>query len=108
MNKLVSINIEILGKPYAIRCNESEVPALHEAANFLNEKMSEVRESGKVINLERIAIITALNISYQFLQQDQSKNSLMSKINQRISYLQEKLDTAINKTIQTELVYTAE
>lgn len=107
-NKTVNTTVEILGKPYPIRCPESEVESLKQAAAFLNQKMSEVQESGKAINLERIAIISALNIAYQFLQIDQQKSSLMSRINQRISNLQDKLESAINKPLQTELIYTSD
>ncbi|VVC76878.1 Cell division protein ZapA [Aquicella siphonis] len=107
-HKSISTTIEILGKPYPIKCPENELASLHEAAAFLNKKMTETQESGNVINLERIAIITALNITYQFLQLDQQKSSFMHKVNQRISHLQDKLDTAINKALQTELIYTTE
>src|SRR5438552_180735 len=107
-NKTVSTTIEILGKPYPIKCLESELESLQQAAKYLNEKMCEVQESGKAINLERIAIITALNITYQFLQADQQKSSIITKINQRITCLQDKLDTAINKALQTEMIYTTE
>ncbi|RDI46526.1 cell division protein ZapA [Aquicella lusitana] len=107
-DKIITTTIDILGKLYPIRCPESELKSLQQAAAFLNQKMLEVKESGKAINVERIAIITALNIAYQFLQSDQQKTSLMSKINQRITLLQDKLDTTINKAMQTELIYTAE
>jgi cell division protein ZapA len=103
-DKTVNTTVEILGKPYPIRCPESELQALQQAAKYLHEKMSEVQESGKAINLERIAIITALNITYEFLQGDQQKTSIATKINQHIMHLQEKLDTTINKALQTELL----
>ena len=107
-DKVVNTTIEILGKLYPIRCPEGEIKYLQQAADFLNQKMREVQESGKAINLERIAIITALNISYQLLQADKNKGSLMDKINSKISQLQEKLDSAIHPKIQTELIYTTE
>jgi cell division protein ZapA len=107
-DKIVSTTIEILGKLYPIRCQESELGSLQQAAELLNQKMNEVKESGKVINLERIAIITALNIAHQFLQLDQQKHHHANKINQRITQLQDKLDASINKTLQTELIYTTE
>ncbi len=106
--KIVNTTIEILGKMYPIRCPESELASLQQAAEYLNQKMTEVEASGKAINLERIAIITALNISNQYLQLDQQKNNHMNKINQRITHLQNKLDAAINQTLQTELIYTTE
>lgn len=107
-DKIVTTTIEILGKLYPVRCPESELKSLQQAAEHLNQKMSEVQESGKAINLERIAIITALNITHDFLRLDQQKNSMMNKINQRITYIHDKLDSAINKTVQTELIYTTE
>lgn len=106
--KIVNTTIEILGKFYPVRCPESEVKSLQIAAEFLNKKMFEVQESGKTINLERIAIITALNITYQFLELDQQKKSLMDKINHRITQLQDKLDLAVDKTLQAELIYSTE
>jgi cell division protein ZapA len=106
--KTVTTTIEILGKLYPVRCLETELPSLQEAASFLNKQMLEVQESGKAINIERIAIITALNMTHQFLQLDTQQTSLVGKINQRISQLQSKLDTAINRALQKELVYSAE
>jgi cell division protein ZapA len=107
-DKIVNTTIEILGKYYSVRCPESEMDSLQTAARFLNQKMTEVQDSGKAINLERIAIISALNIAYQFLQLDQQKSSFMDKVNHHISLLQDKLDAAMSKPQQTELVYTAE
>lgn len=95
-DKAINTSIDILGKTYSIRCPEAEVSSLKNAAEFLNTKMLEVQESGKAINLERIAIITALNIAYQFLEQNQNKASLVDKINQRIHSLQDKLSKAFD------------
>lgn len=102
--KPINTSIEILGKFYSIKCLEGELEALQKAAAYLNSQMKEVQESGKAINLERIALITALNLANQLLQGDKQKSGLMDKVNQRITMLQEKLDTAINKTLQIELV----
>lgn len=107
IDKSLSTTIQILGKPYSIKAPESALQSLQEAAEFLDKQMSLVKESGKAINLERIAIITALNIAHQFLQLDQQKNSLVNNINQRISQLQDKLDSAMCGE-QIELVYTSE
>lgn len=107
-DKTVNTTIEILGKLYPIRCLESEASSLQKAAEFLNQKMLEVQDSGKAINLERIAIITALNIAHQLLESHQQKNSFADKINQHINTLQTKLDSAFNKSMQTELIYTTE
>ena len=107
-DKLTNTTIEILGKLYPIRCPEKEVKSLQQAADFLNQKMREVQEKGSAINLERIAIISALNIASLYLQMDQHRHGVMDKINQRISQLHEKLETANKKKLQTELIYTTD
>jgi cell division protein ZapA len=106
--KIVTTTIEILGKLYPVRCSESEVNSLQMAAKMLHEKMSEVQDSGKAINLERIAIITALNMANQLLQADNQKSNVMQKINQRLASLQNKMDVAMSEALQTELIYSTE
>lgn len=108
MTTIVNTSIEILDKLYPIRCPESEVNILKKAAELLNKKMTEIKESGKVINIERIAIIAALNIAYLFLEIDQQKNVQVSKINQRIIQIQDKLEAAINRSLQIELEHMSE
>ena len=106
--KVVNTTIEILGKFYAVRCTEEELASLQQAAVYLGKQMREVQDSGKAINLERIAIISALNITHQFLQLEQQKSGLMTKINQRIAQLQLKLDEVIPSVEPLEFVYSTE
>lgn len=89
--------VEILGKSYQLRCSDEDINALHEAAKYLHQKMQEIQASGKVMNPERIAIMAALNISYSFLQSNHKKNHFIDKINQKIVFLHNKLDTIINQ-----------
>jgi cell division protein ZapA len=107
-DNIVTTTIVILGKQYPVRCADAEVESLQLAANLLNQKMAEVQESGKAINLERIAIITALNMANQLLQADNMKSNAMLKINQRLLNLQNKVDAAINEAGQAELIYSAD
>lgn len=107
-DKQVTTSIEILGKQYPVRCPESEVKSLQMAAKLLNQKMSEVQESGKAINLERIAIITALNFANQLLQADSQKSSVMQRINARLQQMQTRMESALNEVVQSELIYSAE
>lgn len=107
-DKTVTTSIEILGKVYPVRCAETEADSLQLAAKLLNQKMSEVQESGKAINLERIAIITALNMANQLLQIDNQKSSVMQRINHRLQQLQNKVEGALADDMQSELIYSLE
>jgi len=64
-----SIEIHILGRAYKVTCAREEESALIAAADFLDEKMREIRESSKVIGAERIAIMAGLNLAHELLTQ---------------------------------------
>jgi cell division protein ZapA len=61
------IDVTILGRPFRIACTEDEKPALLKAVSYLDGKMREIRGSGKVIGVERIAIMAALNMAHELL-----------------------------------------
>jgi len=64
-----SIEIRILGRAYKVACSREEETALIAAADFLDEKMREIRENSKVIGAERIAIMAGLNLAHELLTQ---------------------------------------
>ncbi|MCA1978129.1 MAG: cell division protein ZapA [Thiobacillus sp.] len=62
-----SIEIHILGRAYKVACAREEESALIAAADYLDEKMREIRDRGKVIGAERIAIMAGLNLAHEAL-----------------------------------------
>lgn len=83
--------ITLLDRKYLIACSEEEQDNLLQAAYYLNKKMRDIRQTGKVLSLERLAIIAALNISNEFLQLDQNNLNKDAKIVQ----LNQKMDSAL-------------
>ena len=67
-----TIQIRILDKEYQVQCPPDEKAALQESAHVLDQRMREIRKSGNVIGLERIAVMAALNLSYDLLQSESS------------------------------------
>lgn len=65
--KTVSLDVTIMGREFRVACPEHERASLIEAAAYLDRKMREIRETGKVIGVERIAIMAALNIAHDYL-----------------------------------------
>ena len=57
------VNVKILEKEYQISCPAEERKALVDSAELLNRKMREIRDSGKVVGLDRIAVMAALNMA---------------------------------------------
>ena len=63
----VSLDVAIMGREFRVACPEEERDGLLQAVTYLDRKMREIRDGGKVIGLERIAIMAALNITHDFL-----------------------------------------
>ena len=65
----VTLDVTILGRDLKIACKESEREELGEAVTFLDRRMREIRDAGKVAGGERIAVMAALNIANELLRE---------------------------------------
>ena len=61
------LQINVMGREFRVACPEDEQKGLLEAVDYLNRKMTEIHDHGKIIGLERIAIMAALNIAHELL-----------------------------------------
>ena len=100
MDQPIPVTVEILGKEYRISCTESEKEALLASARYLDEKMRDVRSTGKVVGTERVAVVAALNISHELLQQKFSDHDRDKLIRQRLQGLQERIVGALDDSPQ--------
>ncbi len=64
--------------------------------------MREIQKSGKIIGIERCAIMAALNITHELLDQ-QRQNEELSDLGGRLRALQEKIDLAMQEQKQLSL-----
>lgn len=60
-----TVDIHILDKDYQVSCPPEETNALLEAAKKLDEQMRLIRNNASVIGVERIAVMAALNLTYE-------------------------------------------
>ena len=97
------VTVHILEKEYRIACPEEERESLLAAAQFLNGKMREIRDTGKIVGMDRIAVMAALNITHELLQHNSGKDSYKQTIGSRIRTIQEKLEYALAEGKQMEL-----
>ena len=89
------LEVEILGKPMRLACEEEERGDLLNAVALLDEHIQEIRESGKVVGSERIAIMAALNIAHKLLT-IQTRGINLSEIRSTITSIGEKIDIVLN------------
>ena len=103
MSNPLPINISILDKEYKIACPSGEQSALLASAEYLDNKMREVRDSGSIIGSERIAVITALNIAHELLNSNQLQGELSEDLPPRLKNLENTVSEALQKARQMEI-----
>lgn len=100
MSGTVQVTVRILDKDYQVACPEDEREALVEAAKALNDRMKGIRDSGKVVGVDRIAVMAALNISHDLLECRAGRGDGASQVNEKIQLLQEKVEAALARASQ--------
>ena len=96
------VSVRILEKEYHITCPVAERADLLDSAEFLNAKMREIRDGGKVVGLDRIAVIAALNMANELLQFRNRDTNLESEVGGRLRILRERVESALEKGQQLE------
>lgn len=104
MNKNTKpMRIHIMDKEYLVACPDNEREALFASAELLTEKMKEIRDTGKVVGADRIAVMAALNMAHELLEQKYNREEYQLTVSNRIRALQDKIDVALNSGNQLEL-----
>lgn len=91
------LQINIMGREFRVACPEDEQKGLLDAVDYLNRKMQDVRDHGKVIGLERIAIMAALNIAHEFLSTRVGGAFDMAEMKRRMTNMEAAIDQAMSE-----------
>lgn len=90
-----ALDVTILGREFRIACREEERQALLDAVAYLDRKMREIKDSGKVVGVERIAVMAALNIAHELLTTRIGGGFDMGDLKRRISGMRAVIDEAL-------------
>lgn len=97
------VTIRILEKDYHVACPPDEQADLLASADLLNSKMREIRDSGKVVGLDRVAVMAALNLANEFLKAKGEDEELKNIVGLRIRAMRERLDETLGPAKQLTL-----
>lgn len=97
------VTIKILEKEYNVACPIEEKASLLASAELLNGKMREIRDSGKVVGLDRVAVMAALNLANELLRAQGQDEELKNIVGLRIRAMREHLDSALGPAKQLTL-----
>jgi cell division protein ZapA len=89
------ICVRILEKEFRVACAKSQEHALRDAAQYLDKQMRLIRQSGRVIGLERIAVMAALNIANELLTLKNTAAEPDEAFSERLKLLQDKIDNVL-------------
>ncbi|MBK1692448.1 cell division protein ZapA [Ectothiorhodospira mobilis] len=85
------VTVQILGKDYRIACPEDERSALVASADLLDRRMKEIRDTGKVVGGDRIAVMAALNLTHELL----AMKGRQARTDERMQQLRQRIDAAL-------------
>ncbi len=97
------VTVRILEKEYFVACPPEEREDLVESATFLNARMREIRDSGKIVGLDRVAVMAALNIANELLKLRARGQDAQAEVGQRLRIMRERVESALEKGQQLEL-----
>ncbi len=101
-DRSVRVSVRILEKEYQVACLPEERTDLLDCAELLNRKMREIRDSGNVIGLDRIAVMAGLNLAHELLK-IRGQESTQGDLGSRVRQLRERVDSALSKAQRADL-----
>lgn len=99
----VTVTVQILGKEYTIACGNGEKEALLASAKYLNDKVRDIKNAGRVVGSEKVVVMAALNIAHELLQQKNEERAKADALRKRLHNLQECLAVAIDDHSQFKM-----
>ncbi len=97
------ITVTIMDKEYLVGCAEDEREALFASVEFLNRKLREQRDSGKVIGSERVAVMASLNIAHEYLDYRRLNASVETDLGAGLERIHSKIKSALTRGKATAL-----
>jgi cell division protein ZapA len=94
-SKTSSLDVNILDREFRVACPEDERAELQDAVTYLDKKMREIRDAGKIASVERIAIMAALNIAHELLTTRVGGGFDLADLKRRIQSMQATIDASL-------------
>jgi cell division protein ZapA len=101
--RVTRVSVRLLDREYQVACPAEERADLLDSAEYLDAKMREVRDSGKVTGLERIAVISALNLANELIKLRRQGSTVEGDVGTRLRVLRERVESALARGQQLEL-----
>jgi cell division protein ZapA len=102
-DRISRVSVRLLDREYQVACPAEERSDLLDSAEYLDAKMREIRDSGKVVGLDRIAVVAALNLANELIKQRKQGTFVEGDLGARLKSLRERVESALENGRQLEL-----
>ena len=92
-----TMDIKLLERNYKVACPVGQESALQQAADALNERLEETKERTQLTNVEQIAVMTALNLCHEWIQDQNEQSAKTAKLEEKIQLLQATIEQAMSE-----------
>lgn len=97
MSQIRTLDVTIMGRDLRIACPEEEETSLRLAVEYLDEKMQAIRDGGKIVGIDRIAIMAALNITHELLHTSVDGDADLGDIKRRVQGMGKIIDSVLSE-----------
>ena len=101
--QIAQVSVRILDKEYQVACPAEERTDLLDSAEILNNKMREIRDTGRIVGLDRIAVMAALNMANDLMHAQAKDEQLEGNYSERLKSINERVDSVLSGTQQLDL-----
>ena len=101
LGKAEPVAISILGKEYRVTCGEDEREDLLRVSRYLDEQMRTTKVQGKIVGMERIAVMTALNLAKELMTCQGEKADYAEKMNAALRRMHSKLESVHKEQLES-------
>ncbi len=90
------VNVRIMDKDYMVACPLGEQDALIASSRRVDREMRKIRDSGKVLGSDRIAVMVALNLAHE-LMHGKHNHAASPETTEQLQQLQQRMDAVLDK-----------
>ncbi len=102
-DQFAQVSVRILDKEYQVACPVDERTDLLDSAEMLNAKMREIRDSGRIVGLDRIAVMAALNMANDLIHAKARDQELEGSFSDRLKTISDRVDSVLSSSQQLNL-----
>lgn len=86
------VNVKILDREFTVGVEPGEQESLQASARFLDARMREIRGNNRMVSIDQVAVLAALNLAHEFLQLKQAADDRDGVLHQTLGDMNRKLD----------------